>query len=62
MSQIFDGIGILTSMCGVKNQMFPSKKRETRSNLMTVRFTSNNMIAARGFNLTYVAIESKSRV
>lgn len=62
LSQIYDDIGLLSVICGDKNKMFPSEVGETRSNTMNIRFISNNMIAARGFNLTYVEFESKSTV
>ena len=45
-------------LCGsVEGGVTASMK--TRSNVLVVKFTSNFMNSARGFNLSYEAIESK---
>ena len=46
-------------MCGISDNMVPGEVMETRSNVMYIRFLSNNINTARGFNLTYAEFESK---
>ena len=56
--QIYDELGIIREVCGVTDNRYPKQTLESRSNKVYIRFVSNNINSAQGFNLTYMEFES----